>query len=205
MITLVPISHVAKQSTKNVREAIETLKPKFVAVELCNERVSKRKPKKEKLSRRSLLAKVLVYFQEKYAKKVGTKAGNEMRTAMKEGRKVGATVILIDRPVSVTLDRLSKSISIWDLFRIVFDGLTGSEVPFDLNTVPSSAVVDELVEQLKDGFPKIYKVLITERDAYMAEQLKGKDSVVAVVGAGHVKGLLKRKDLGITVWKGEKK
>ena len=193
MITIVPISHVAKESTENVKRAIRELKPDFVAVELCPERTARGSREKVRagISRRSVIARILVYFQEKYARKVGTKAGNEMKVAMREAKKIGAEVLLIDRPVSVTLERLSESISVWDVLRILWQGATGEELPFDLNSVPGQGVVDELVLELKSEFPKIYKVLITERDAHMAAQLKGRDNAVAVIGAGHVKGVMR--------------
>jgi len=192
VITIVPISHVAKESVKNVRKAIRELKPKYVAVELCVERMAAPKRTKTRLTKNSLLARLLVHVQEKYAKKAGNQAGAEMKAAMREAKKVGAEVLPIDRPISITLRRMRKALSLWDMARIVWLVVKGEDVPFDLNSVPDSSIVDELIEELRVEFPKLYKVLITERDAHMAMKLKDKENVVIVVGAGHVNGLVKR-------------
>ncbi len=196
MIVLVPISHVARESGERVRKAMEKLKPEKVGIELGPERLEafrrgERKVKAE-LSRPSLLARLLLYVQEKYAKKAGSEAGEEMRVAMEEAEKAGAELVAIDRPISITMQRFSDALSLKDLLRIVWMAVRGEEVPFDLETVPDEEMVGELVEELKDEFPKLYKVLITERDDYMAERLREMEDGVAVVGAGHVKGLVKK-------------
>lgn len=193
MITIVPISHVAKESVKNVRKAIRELKPDYVAVELCKERMSVPvKHGRPKITKNSLLAGLLAFIQEKYAKEAGNKAGAEMRAAMNEAKKVDAKILAIDRPISITLRRMRKAMGIKDTLRLLWTSVVGGDVPFDLNSVPDSAMVETLVEELKLEFPKLYKVLITERDAWMARELEDKDNVVVVIGAGHVKGLVKR-------------
>lgn len=191
VITIVPISHVARESVKNVRKAIRELRPDYVAVELCPERTAERKGK-GKVTKNSILAGLLTHIQNKYAKEAGNQAGAEMRAAISEAKKFGAEVLAIDRPISVTLRRMRKALSIKDWLRLLWLVIRGENVPFDLNEVPEGAVVDELVEELKAEFPNLYKVLITERDAYMARMLDGKDNVVVVIGAGHVKGLVSR-------------
>ena len=46
------------------------------------------------------------------------------------------------------------------------------------------------------GYPSLYKILVDERDIHMAKQLNKISSlypdkqIVAVVGAGHIKGIL---------------
>ena len=55
-------------------------------------------------------------------------------------------------------------------------------------------VVSELLKELGEHFPSFKKVLIDERDIYLATRIKqaSGDHVVAVVGAGHVQGILSR-------------
>lgn len=52
---------------------------------------------------------------------------------------------------------------------------------------------DEFMEELEKHFPEIKKILIDERNEYMAENLKNYakkyDKIVAIVGEGHIKGL----------------
>lgn len=51
--------------------------------------------------------------------------------------------------------------------------------------------LDELMEFFKDESPKVYEVLVQERDAYLAGNILRipQDHVIAVVGAGHKPGI----------------
>ena len=52
-------------------------------------------------------------------------------------------------------------------------------------------VLTELMEELGRAYPDLKRVLIDERDGYLAQRIRETEGrrVVAVVGAGHVAGM----------------
>jgi pheromone shutdown-related protein TraB len=214
-IILVPTSHVAKQSLKKVKEVIEKEKPDCVAVELDMNRYSAMKEQEKTSSLEALktlgfmtflLYWVLKKLQSWLGKKLGILPGSEMIQAVDVARKAGIKVALIDRDMRITLMRV-KSIS-WKektkLLLFLFKGLTidyfllkirkdGKAI--DLNKVPPKELIEQAMEVMKKEFPQLYKVLVKERDEFMASRLKDMSSkfekIVAVTGAGHTEGLQK--------------
>ena len=61
----------------------------------------------------------------------------------------------------------------------------------DLRKVPPNELIKKLIMRVKIRYPNIYKVLVHERNLYMARVLKliieknPEKDVLAVVGAGH--------------------
>jgi pheromone shutdown-related protein TraB len=56
-----------------------------------------------------------------------------------------------------------------------------------------SDLLSEVMEEARQAAPNAGTVLIDERDAYLAgriQQIRGKGKVLAVVGAGHIKGII---------------
>ncbi len=65
------------------------------------------------------------------------------------------------------------------------------EDEIDIEELKNPDNLDELMEFFKDESPKVYEVLVQERDAYLAGNLLRipQDHVLAVVGAGHKPGI----------------
>jgi pheromone shutdown protein TraB len=65
----------------------------------------------------------------------------------------------------------------------------------DLKKVPANDIIIKMLDFVKQRYPNIYRVLIEERNIYMAKKIqqfqqKYPDKIiVAVVGAGHVEGI----------------
>lgn len=180
-----------------MRTTILDIRPDFVALELDPERFQalesdhKEKPKFRHLLkmgvRIAVLGSVLSYFQDKVGKETGVFPGKEMLEAAKTAREIDAQIVLIDRRVAITLHRLINSISVMDMVRLVLYMLFPSRI--ELKEVDKEAV-DDLTEELYKVSPSMFDVLITERDHIMAQALSAlSGTVVAVVGAGHVKGI----------------
>ena len=135
-----------------------------------------------------------------------------MKRAYELAQQNKARVALIDRPITQTMQRLTKGISWkekWNFFVDVVKGTTNyllgkkAELPFDLRTVPSEELITSLIATVKDRYPNVYRVLVEERNDYMARKLSllrqhfPEDSIFAIVGAGHVTemiALLKKYD-----------
>lgn len=139
----------------------------------------------------AMLQIILSLLQKKIGEETGVKPGEEMLTAVKKANKIGADVILIDRDIGITFNRLWHKMSILEklkLFWHIFKGLFNEEKVEDV-----LSNIDSLIEEFRRVSPRASEVLIDERDAYMAYNiLKAGErygKIVAVVGAGHKRGI----------------
>jgi pheromone shutdown-related protein TraB len=208
-ITIVGSSHISKQSVMQVREAFKGISPEIVAVELDSGRAQglfekRKKPSKFLLLKMLGLGGFLFYvigefIQKKLGKIVNMDPGSEMKTAIILAKENDAKIMLIDREIQVTLSRFSRYFRKRELLKMVYDMFFGKKekMGFDLEKVPSEEVIDFAINEVKTRYPSIYRVLIEERDIYMSRQLHmismnfPDKRILAVVGAGHMKGILK--------------
>ncbi|EGC30462.1 hypothetical protein DICPUDRAFT_99532 [Dictyostelium purpureum] len=131
-------------------------------------------------------------------KKSNVNPGSEFITAFVEAKKVGSLVVLGDRLIEITLQRVWNSLSTWEklkfvfyLFMASFSEVTNEDIDKINNN--SDELIDELLNEFRDRFPSVVQTIVTERDQYMAARLRmcpGK-KIVAVVGKGHIKGMVK--------------
>ncbi len=209
-LTIIGTSHIAKQSQREVKEAIEEGKPDIVAIEIDRKRFPALFEKKQGSIRASDVFRVGIkgflfavfgsWAEKKLGDAVGVKPGSEMKTAVIEGRKHKAKIALIDQDIDITLKRLSSSITWkekWNFVADIFGGLFGGkpEFSFDLRTVPADELIKNMISKLKVRYPNVHKVLISERNVVMARNLSRirkenpDKKILAVVGAGHKEGL----------------
>ena len=221
-LTIIGSSHIAQESVLEITKAIQELKPDIIAVELDYRRYyALLYHKHRKLSiwdirkigfKGYVFAVIGQYVQKTLGKYAGMEPGSDMLTAIKLAKQNNIHVALIDQDIEITLSRFSASLTwrekwnfIVDLFRAIF--FRKSEMKalglesFDLRKVPSKQLIEKLMRKLKKRYPLVYKVLITERNVVVANNLHGlmqeqKDKkILAVVGAGHTDdliGLLKK-------------
>ncbi len=212
-IYLVGTAHVSGDSINEVECAINDIDPDLVAVELDRERFIamtrsenggenvKNKVDIVKIIKEGnvglfLVHTILANFQKDIGEKFGIKPGSEMKKAVDLAIMYNKPVSLIDRPVNITLKRALKSMTLKEKLNLLQDVLTDKEdMEIDensLNEMVNNA--EDLVQLLKEVSPSIYAVLVDERDKFMAKNLfeisKGKEKIVAVVGAGHLKGIV---------------
>lgn len=202
-VVLVGVAHVLPDSREEVIEVIEEEKPDMVGVELCQDRYVRLTSKSQDkssgipLSRTAILAKILNFLQEKIGERTGMLPGEEMLAAIEEARKVGADVQLVDRNINLTLQRLLDKMTLLEkikiLGEIVFLPFQFSE-DIKLEDITNEEVVEKLLLGIKSFSKTTYKVLIEERDQFMADQItktlrSGTGKMVCVVGAGHIPGL----------------
>jgi pheromone shutdown-related protein TraB len=212
-IIIVPTSHIAEESIRRVRDVIKEKKPDCVAVELDPNRfvAMERGESSNWDAFRSLGAWTFLMFlvmkkvQSWLGKKVGIMPGSDMINAVRTAEKEAIPIAFIDRDIGITLERLRR-VSWKEKARLLvflFKGLTvdslmakqGKKVKLDLRKVPPKELIEDVMDVLSRKFPGIYKVLVVERDNYMARRLAGLSlkfgKTVAVVGAAHVPGLEK--------------
>jgi pheromone shutdown-related protein TraB len=216
-IKVIGTSHIAHQSTIEIQEAIEEERPEFIAIELDIQRlqalVRKQKSRIGLLDIKQigfkgfLFAMVGSYVQKKLGRMVGTTPGADMLQAVKLAKVKKISLVLIDRPIALTLRRFSQMLSWKERFRFLWDILKGVFFPrrelkrygldkLDLGSVPEERIVNRMLSELKNRYPNVHQVLIEERNDYMIHQLKeltGRhpdSKVLAVVGAGHKRAII---------------
>jgi pheromone shutdown protein TraB len=163
----------------------------------------------------ALSSAMLTKIQSNYATKLNITVGSEFRQAHElavSSESKNCRVILGDRPVQITLTRCWESLSLWGKIKLVL-GLIYSQIkqPSEkemvewIESVLSSSdndVLTKSIQQLKDSFPTIARVVIEERDLFMFCKLvqmiryysstddeSRMQTIVAVVGAGHCAGI----------------
>lgn len=210
-LVLIGTSHIAPESVREVERVILKEQPSFVALELDRKRLfALLYPEKARVTWKDirriglkgwLFSIIGAWVEKKLGEKVGVKPGSEMINAIRAAKKVNAHIALIDQDIEITLRRFSACLSWkerWNLLVDVCKGIAGqSEFTFDLKKVPSTKLIQKMIKQVSKRYPNIYRVLVTERNQVMANRLAhlmrahpDKD-IVAVVGAGHEKDLIK--------------
>ncbi len=161
----------------------------------------------------------LAIIQEIVGKEAGVVPGSEMLTAYKVANEYGLKVVPIDIPIDIILSRLWGEMGISEKIRLLCHLVSGFIILLlylfgrRVHAVSGIGIGDieeviekreDLVEDLRKKFPTLHRVLINERNKYMAHRIieclnKG-ERVVAVVGAGHIKGIKEHlSDWGVEV------
>ncbi len=214
-IFLVGTAHVSQRSVELVRSVIERERPDVVCIELDAGRYEALSQEKRfaeqdlrEVMRKKQLATlmlnlILASYQRRLGLKLGVAPGSELLEAAKVAHELGIPIALCDREVRITLRRAWKSISWWQRVRLVTElAASVTESPDvseeDLARLRDQDVVTEVMNELGRLMPDLKRVLIDERDAYLAHKILEADGrrVVAVVGAGHVEGMKGRLERG---------
>ncbi|ADG13594.1 TraB family protein [Methanocaldococcus infernus ME] len=206
-IYLLGTAHVSKDSVESVEKAIEEIEPDVVAVELDQRRflslISRDEKKidfKEVIKRgeflKTFLYLILSQSQKEIGEKLGIKPGSEMKKAIEVANSKNIPIALIDRDIEITFSRLLEKLTFKDKINLLKALLTEEDVG-EVNEELLKEMKEnpeKFIEMLKELSPKIYDVFVDERDKFMAKTLyevsKGKEKVLAIVGAGHVKGII---------------
>ncbi len=211
-VKIVGTSHISKDSVTEIKKTINEFKPTIVCVELDINRYKSLFQKRSGKIKISNVTKLglfgfLFYLigsisQKVLSKRVGSKPGIDMRSAIIEAKRIGAKVALIDQDISITLRNLSKRVPFPEKMKlfgyVLFGGFVSKKkVRFNLKRVPRDSVVRKLVSEMKNKFPNFYRVLVSDRDKYMQNQVKAivtnfpEARVLVIVGAGHKSSLKK--------------
>ena len=207
-ILLVGTAHISQSSVDEVNKVIEQEQPDTVCIELCASRhqamVDKDQWKntdifkvvREGKSFLLLSNLIMTAFQKRLGSQLGVQPGAEMLAAIQASERINAELQLVDRDVKITLQRTWRGMPFWGRMK-VFSQLLASlfireEISKEeIEKLKESDALSEAMQMLADQSPDMKRILIDERDQFMAEKIRqapGK-RIVAVVGAGHVKGL----------------
>lgn len=206
---MVGTAHISRESVEKVRETIEREQPDVVCIELDERRFEAlKKPQRfealdlKEIIRSQQLATLMMNlllsaYQRNLGLQLGVMPGSELMEAATVAEANGIPIALVDRDVRLTLRRAWKALGFWKKLMLLSSILGGmfekqelSEE--DLRELRKEDVLSRLMQELGAAFPGAKKALIDERDAYLAEKIRRSEGqrAVAVVGAGHVEGML---------------
>ncbi len=210
-IILVGTAHISRESADLVSEVIAAEEPDCVCVELDQQRFRALAEKSsfaaqdlKAIIRNKQLSTLLVNlllaaYQKKLGGQLGVVPGAEMVAAVRRAEAAGIPVALCDRDVRATLRRAWHATSFWKkgyLLTSLIAGLFDREKISEdkLAELRQQDVLSELLNELGAVMPDLKRVLIDERDIFLAEKIKAAPGrrLVAVVGAGHVAGIRQR-------------
>ena len=212
-VVILGTAHVSKKSIQDVERLIKTEKPDIVAIELCKSRYKNLqnanrwknldileviKKKKIYLLMSSM---ILSAFQKKIGISAGVKPGGEMLTAIEISKRNKLHLELIDRDIQITLKRAWQEVGYFGKTLLVSELLTSLIFVESLSSpqiekMKKKDILDEIFKNLPPKYNKIKKVLLDERDEYLAQKIKNAlkklkkhEKLLAIVGAGHLKGI----------------
>ncbi|VDP14501.1 unnamed protein product [Onchocerca flexuosa] len=172
-----------------------------------------------------ILHVLLLSMSAHMTKTLGMAPGGEFRAAHKGAMDVKmCKLILGDRPIHVTVQRALGSLSFFQKLRLFYHIVLSHKTTItqeEVERCKKSDMLEELLKQMAGEFPLLSKIFVEERDLYMTNALHTllkkstfdkrvawsktdaawqPISVVAVVGMGHVPGIIsnwnKRIDVG---------
>ncbi len=207
-VTLVGTAHVSKDSVDLVKSVIQEVQPDTVCVELCESRAQSIRQKqrwqemdimkviKEKKAFLLLSNLMLASFQKRIADRLEVAPGQEMIEAMASAEAVDATICLADRDIRTTLSRTWRSMGLWGKIKLIFQlimslGEVDEISEADVEKMKQQDMLASILDEVGKSMPQVRTTLIDERDRYLAEKIRTApgETIVAVVGAGHVPGI----------------
>jgi len=209
-VHLIGTAHVSKKSVEEVRRVIAEVEPDTVCIELCAMRYQTLTDEnrwrkldifqviKERKVLFLMASLALQSFQRRLGDKLGVKPGAELLAGAEAAEAVGAELVLADRDVQVTLKRTWANVGFFNrlkllsgLFASMFEG--GDDIDEEqIEALKERDQISDMMGELAKVMPEVKVPLIDERDLYLMSAIRdapGK-TMVAVVGAGHVEGML---------------
>ena len=206
---IIGTAHVSQESADLVRRVVSQEKPDTVCIELDEQRYRtlSEQRKWESLDLKQIIRQrqlptlvvnlLLASYQRRIGQKLGVMPGTELLEAAKVAKEFDIPISLVDRDVRITLRRAWASMSLWEKMNLLASGIVGAtsdeEITEEiLQEIKKKDVLSELMQELGEVMPVLKSVLIDERDTYIAQKTRHSagNKIVAVVGAGHVEGIL---------------
>jgi pheromone shutdown-related protein TraB len=208
--TLLGTAHISKASIEAVRSAIASGRFDAIAVELDEQR-HKALTEPDALAQLDLVKVIrerkiapfaanlaLAAYQRRLAEQLDVEPGAELKTAALEASARGLPLQLIDRDVGITFRRILQKLRWWDRMKLIAglgSGLFASDEidESDIERLKEGDMLESSFGEFARDTPSLFATLIDERDQFMAARLRertdGASHVLAVVGAGHLKGM----------------
>ncbi len=207
-IVLVGTAHISQQSVDLVSRIIKHEDADCVCLELDEKRY-KALVQKEKWQAQNLrtiiknkqlatlfINLLMASYQKRLGSQTGVTPGAELRAAADAANAKDTPLVLCDRDVRITLRRAWKLTSLWRKFSLLASFFASfwekEEISEEeLAELRKKDALGQILDEMGENLPEIKKVLIDERDIFLAEKIKAAqgERIIAVVGAGHVEGI----------------
>lgn len=210
--TLLGTAHVSRASIEAVESALASGQYDAIAIELDSQR-HRALTDPDALAKLDLFQIIregkiglvaanlaLAAYQRRLAEQLGVEPGAELKAAALGASQRNLPLYLIDRDVGTTLKRAWSGLGFWGRSKLMA-GLAGSlfideEVnENDIEKLKHGDLLESSFGEFAAETPQLFEAVISERDRYMAAKLRHHSQsatpkeVLAVVGAGHLKGL----------------
>jgi len=217
-IIIIGTAHISKESSYLVERVITDEKPDTVCVELCPMRFEALKRRdqwkdmdivrviREKRTSLLLSQLLLASLQKKMAQKFNINPGEDMLRAVAKAEELKSEIVLADREIRITLLRTWRRMRFFSKVKLLPEMLlslfiTEDITEEDIEKLKQQDALELAMRAISDKLPEVKTTLIDERDQYMAQAI-GKApgrKIVAVMGAGHVAGVMNNlgKDIDI--------
>ena len=203
-IYLIPTAHVSVESAKMVEETIDEIKPDSICIELdqgrYNTMVDPEKYRqtdvvkiiKNKQVTMMLANLILANYQRRIASNLKSQTGKEMLIGIEKAKQLNSNLVLADRDIKITFSRIWSSLSLKEKIKLIsvivsafFDDEEITEE--DLANLQQKDMLTAALDEVSSQFPSVKKVLVDERDMYLAQKIKNADgnTIVAILGAAH--------------------
>ena len=209
VLYLIGTAHVSGDSVKFVEECINEFEPDTVAVELDKNRmeVLKNRKKYEETDIIDIFKKKKVLFftvqlimsgyQKKIAEKTGSAPGSEFKKAIELAEVKDLKLVNADRDISVTLKRTINAMTFKEKAKFFTGMLFGDDKDVDekaIEELKKGDMLMQIIGEMQNEFPSLKRTILDERDRYLAANIAQNlgEKTVAVVGAAHVPGILRR-------------
>ncbi len=209
-IILIGTAHVSHESVNEVERVIDDISPDTVCIELDKGRYASKTEKKgwENLDIKQVLKQnkgflllanlALSSYQKKLGDKMGVSPGDEIMKAADIATERDIHLELCDREIETTFKRAWRLSNWWNKMKLISSLLTAAfskeEISDEeIENLKGTNMLQSMLDEMAIELPMIKKVLIDERDQYLATKIyrsKGQ-KIVAVVGAGHAPGLIR--------------
>ncbi|CAJ0601675.1 unnamed protein product [Cylicocyclus nassatus] len=244
-VYLIGTAHFSRKSEEDVTKTIKETQPDLVMVELCPSRIAvlsmdeKTLLKEEsELNTQKILTTIkqngvvqgvlhilLLSLSAQIARKLSMAPGVECRAAHKAAMQTPlCRLVLGDRPIQVTLQRALGSLTLREKIKFSWHLIVSHNTSITLEEVEKCKerdMTEQLLAEMASDFPKLSKVFVDERDAFMTHALHsllirntfdkrmswekhiGMNwqplRVVAVVGIGHTPGIIAHWDEPVNI------
>jgi pheromone shutdown-related protein TraB len=208
---LVGTAHISQDSVDTVKAVIQDEKPDTVCVELDEQRHrALRNPRHwESLNLVQVLRQgqapfllanlTLASFQKRMGLQTGVKPGAELAVAAETADEMGLDIQLVDREIRTTLLRAWRKAGFWkkmNLFATLLASLFETQElnEEELAKLRQTDTLSAMLDEMSKVLPTVKTILVDERDTFMAYHIRQSpgDKVVAIVGAAHLPGILKK-------------
>ena len=207
-IYLVKTAHVSKNSVEDVKKCVEEVKPDAICIELDEDRYKKLQDEdsyreqdivkiiKDKKVGFLLVNIILSSFQRRIAKSLNSENGGEMIEGINQAKALNIPLVLADRPIKTTFSRIWNNLGFKEKIKLlvtiissIFDNEEISEE--DLASLKQGDALESALNDVGKQFPIMKRILIDERDQYLAMKIKNApgNKIVAIIGAGHANGI----------------